>query len=224
MNSRMKSVIAAATLGACATSTFAVTDDFNRAALGASWAIQAGSMSISANQVVGADQSLMTYAPGAGSFTASVDIFNDGVSTQYGAIVLGYLDVGHNAFIKVQNNGGGAGSFDTYGFYYGNNGGGEFGSITGLAAFTSARITATLSGSIATLSFDTNFDGIADKTLTHDYGALSFGSGAGLGIYGPARLDNFDLGGAGPIPEPETYALMLLGLAAVGAVARRRQR
>ena len=177
----MKSGIAAAALGACATSTFAVTDDFNRAALGASWAIQAGSMSISANQVVGANESLMTYAPGAGSF-------------------------------------------DTYGFYYGNNGGGEFGSITGLAAFASARITATLSGSIATLSFDTNFDGIADKTLTHDDGALSFGSGVGLGIYGPARLDNFDLGGAGPIPEPETYALMLLGLAAVGAVARRRQR
>jgi hypothetical protein len=35
-------------------------------------------------------------------------------------------------------------------------------------------------------------------------------------------IDDFRLGAPTPVPEPGTYALMLMGLAAMGAVARRR--
>lgn len=40
---------------------------------------------------------------------------------------------------------------------------------------------------------------------------------------GPETFLIYNLGAAPPIPEPETYALMLAGLAAVGLVARRRR-
>jgi hypothetical protein len=198
----------------------AVTDDFNRPALGPDWVIQAGSMATNGATVSGASTSLMTYTPGAGQSSASVDILLTGATeTQYGAIVLGYQDVSDNAFIKLQNNGSVSG-FDTIGFYYGNNGGGSFQSITGFESVTSARITGTLTGTVATLAIDSNFDGIAEQTLSYDYGSGTvFGTGVGLGIYGPAQLDNFTVGA---VPEPETYALMLAGLACVAGVARRR--
>jgi hypothetical protein len=40
---------------------------------------------------------------------------------------------------------------------------------------------------------------------------------------GAVRIDDVNLAVAAPIPEPGTYALMLLGLAGIGAVARRRR-
>jgi hypothetical protein len=55
------------------------------------------------------------------------------------------------------------------------------------------------------------------NTIKFDYGAMQ---GFGDEAWG---LDNVALAGSvTPIPEPETYALMLAGLAAVGFVARRR--
>lgn len=216
-------LVALASLSAFAAASHAVTDDFNRYSLGPDWVMHDGIMWTDGAVVHGHDYSLMTYTPGAGAGAASVDVILDGSgSIQYGAIVLGFLDPGHNAFIKLQNNHAGNVGFDTLGFYYGNNGGGDFRFITGFENVTSARITASLAGSVSTLSIDANFDGIADAVYTHDYGSASFGSGVGLGIYGRGTtLDNFDIAA---VPEPQTYALMLAGLLAVSGAVRRRAR
>jgi hypothetical protein len=160
----------------------------------------------------------MTYGPGLGYQSASLDVFLDGTgNVQYGAIVLGYNGLNESAFIKIQNDFSDLGHpyFDSVGFYYGNNGSGgdiEFFSITGFEGVTAARISASLSGSLATLSIDSTFDGIPEATYSCDYGSgRAFGNGVGLGIYGNARLDNFTVPA---VPEPSSLALGGLGLLA----------
>ena len=59
-----------------------------------------------------------------------------------------------------------------------------------------------------------------DVTGTGGFDTLKFAAGGTQDTYG-GSLDNVSLVTA--VPEPETYALMLAGLCAVGFVARRRQ-
>ncbi len=207
-----------------------VLDDFNRADgtnMGPNWTEQAGDFGIDGNRASGRNLSLMTYNGSASATEASVDVFiNPNFGVQYGAIVLGYANLSNNLFIKVQSNGGPA--FDYAAFYFGNNGGGNFFALG--STFTSARITASLTGTTATLEIDSNFDSIADQVYTYDYSAgqiAALGSGVGLGGYGYTFMDNFasDTGSSGPqnVPEPLSALLFGAGLLGLGGLSRRRK-
>ncbi|MED5620635.1 PEP-CTERM sorting domain-containing protein [Ideonella sp. BN130291] len=73
-----------------------------------------------------------------------------------------------------------------------------------------------LGAPIGSVTFTTNLVGV---TETHTADSITFSWGEQslpTGTYLSAQIN--------PVPEPQTYALMVLGLAAVGAAARRRAR
>ena len=200
-----------------------VLDDFNRpdGGLGADWTQQVGASGIAGGQAYGSDESLATFNGFAGN-TVSFDIANPTSGTSYVAAVLGYGG-GANYFIKVQNNArNNSTGFDFYAFYDGNNGNGAFGYLT--TPFTSAHVVVTVIGTLATLDIDPNVG--AHQHYQSNYGSGVGGGGAnGLGFFGGALADNYDstttLAG---VPEPASWALMLLGVGGVGATLRGRRR
>lgn len=204
-----------------------VLDDFNRPnapTLGPNWTAWAGDGEIynNAAMALGGAQfpNLLTFN-GVSASMAYVDVYSVDTSLAYIALDLAFFDANNNYFIKVQNQGcGGGACFNDAAFYYGNNGGGYFFPLN--AEFASGRITASFTGTVATLLIDSNFDGIADQTYTYDYGVGTGGTGIGLGLYGTALADNF---GAGPItPEPGTMLLLGSGITTLAAALRRRMK
>ncbi|HEY7901537.1 MAG TPA: PEPxxWA-CTERM sorting domain-containing protein [Caulobacteraceae bacterium] len=192
----------------------AVLDNFNRpdsSTLGPGWTQQAGTSGIVGDQAFGSNQSLATFNGGSGD-TVSFDISNPTNSTSYVAAVLGWGSA-YDYFVKVQNNGGSA--FDTYSFGTGNNSDVTFTDLSG--SFTSAHVVVSVIGTLATLDIFPNVG--AEQIYTFNYGPGLSGGGIGLGFYGGANADNF---GAGAVPEPATWALMLAGFAGLGLALRRR--
>ena len=195
-------------------------DDFNRAdasTLGAQWTQQSGTSSIVSNRATGISLALATFVGGSGN-VVSFDLFiGGGGSQQYGAGVLGF-GTGDNYFVKVQSSNSGT-AFGHYGFYRANNNsaGGVFGILSN--SFTSARVTVTRTGTLATLDIVPN---VGDaQSYSFDYGYAPTGTGIGLGFFGTSTIDNFG-GTANVVPEPSTYALLAAGLTAIGLARRRR--
>jgi len=58
----------------------------------------------------------------------------------------------------------------------------------------------------------------------YEYTVLSLSTGDGWGSNIIIGLRNVSFMPPTPVPEPETYAMMLVGLGLIGAVARRRRR
>jgi hypothetical protein len=102
------------------------SDAFNRPHLGTNWVVlTGGSLSISNHELVGTSGSL-GYLKGSSKDTAgSAVVFLGGTDLEDGAVALGNIAGGNNAFVKIQA-ANGAGTFDHSAFYTGNNGSGVY--------------------------------------------------------------------------------------------------
>ena len=221
VNSLLLAAASACAVTIAAPATAQVVDDFNRAdatTLGSNWTQQVGTSFISGNQAGGRNSALATYNGGA-SQSITFDISETSAGVDYVAAVFGYGS-GSDFYIKVQDNG--PGGFGNYGFYTGNGSGagGQFGSLS--SAFTSGSVTASYVGNLATLVVTPT--GGAAQTYTYTYGFTPGSTSVGLGFLGNGRADNFALAPlAASVPEPAMWAMMILGMGAIGFAMRRQK-
>jgi hypothetical protein len=163
------------------------SDSFNRPHLGVGtrWVVTSGTLSISNHELVGTSQALGSFKPSSSDTAASAVVFLGGTDVEYGAVALGNIGAGSNAFVKIQEQDS-AGTFDHGAFYTGNNGGGVFFALSSPVP-SPAILDVFFCGTIATMRI-TSAAGV--QTYTNDY-ATTFGPGAGLGTFGLVGLDNF---------------------------------
>jgi len=182
-----KIITLAVGISLCATLAFAGADAFNRPKLGANWVVVSGGLTISANrQLVGTSNMSIGYLKGASSNTAASAVVElGGTDLEYGAVALGNIAGGNNAFVKIQEQNA-DGVFEYGAFYTGNNGGGDFFQLSSPVP-SPAVLDVFFCGTTATMRI-TSAAGI--QTYTYNYGT-TFGGGGGLGTYGSVGLDNF---------------------------------
>jgi hypothetical protein len=169
-----------------ATSALAGSDAFNRPHLGPKWVPTSGStLSISHHELVGGTASLGAFTGSSQDTAASAVMFLGGTDLEYGAVAVGNIAGGTNAFVKLQAQDG-AGTFDHAAFYTGNNGSGTFFALSSPVP-SPAIVDVFFCGTTATMRI-TSAAGV--QTYTNNYGA-KFGTGAGLGTFGSIGLDNY---------------------------------
>jgi hypothetical protein len=189
-NTLTRTIAALAVAGGLALSTTAAlaggSDTFNRPALGPTWIVTAGGLVIANHELVGTTNLSLGYLTLSSRDTAaSAVVFLNGTGLQYGAVAVGNVAGGSNAFVKIQEQNGG-GTFDHGAFYTGNNSGSVFFTLASPVP-SPAILDVFFCGTIATMRI-TSAAGV--QTYTNNYGN-TFGPGAGLGTFGPSGLDNF---------------------------------
>jgi len=190
-NSLIGKIVTLAVVGVSLSATSALAqkgaDAFNRLSLGTSWVVTSGSLSISNKQLVGTTGSLgyLKSLNSNSATAASAVVFTGGTDLEYGAVALGNIAGGSNAFVKIQSQNG-VGSFDHAGFYTGNNGGGNFFALSSPVP-SPAILDVFFCGTTAHMRI-TSAAGV--QSYTNNYGT-TFGIGGGLGTYGSVELDNF---------------------------------
>ena len=174
--------------GVCLSATSAMaagSDAFNRPRLGSNWVATAGSLAIKNHELVGKTLSLGYFTGSVHDTAASAVVFLGGTDLEYGAVALGDIAGGNNAFVKIQAQDG-TETFDTAGFYTANNVGGVFFTLSS-AVPSPATLDVFFCGTVATMRI-TSAAGI--QTYTNDYGT-TYGPGGGLGTYGSVGIDNY---------------------------------
>jgi hypothetical protein len=170
-----------------ATSALAGSDAFNRPKLGNTWVVlSGGSLSIANHELVGTTPSLGYLTTSSSDKAASAVVFLGGTDLEYGAVAVGNIAGGNNAFVKIQEQDG-TGMFEYGAFYTGNNAGGLFFALA-TPVPSPAILDVSFCGTTTATMRITSAAGV--QTYTYDYGT-TFGPGAGLGIYGLIGLDNF---------------------------------
>jgi hypothetical protein len=172
-------------LSATSAMAAAGSDAFNRPKLGSKWVATSGSLAIKNHRLAGKTLSLGYFTGSVSDTAASAVIFLGGTDLEYGAIALGDIAGGNNAFVKIQAQDG-TGSFDSAGFYTGNNVGGVFFTLSS-AVPSPATLDVFFCGTVATMRIS-SAAGI--QTYTNDYGT-TYGAGGGLGTYGSVGIDNY---------------------------------
>jgi hypothetical protein len=177
----------AVSLSATSASAQKGADAFNRPTLGSGWVVTAGSLSIANHEMVGTSLSLGYIKSSIldKATAASTVVFLGSTDTEYGAVALGNIAGGNNAFVKIQSQNG-LGTFDTAAFYTGNNGGGNFFTLSSPVP-SPAILDVFFCGTTATMRI-TSAAGV--QVYTNNYGT-TFGIGTGLGTFGSVGLDNF---------------------------------
>jgi hypothetical protein len=181
----MKTLFFLAVATLCASSALAAGDNFNRSQLGKKWVVTSRSLFIADDQLQGKSGAL-GYDIKSGSDTgATATVYLNGTDIQYGAVALGDIAGGNNAFVKIQSQDG-DGQFEYGAFYIGNNGEGEFFPLKDPVS-SPATISAWFCGTYGFLRIKSS---AGSQKYYYDYGT-SFGSGAGLGTGGAISLDNY---------------------------------
>jgi len=172
----------------CATSAMAAKDNFDRASLGNKWVVTSGSLYITNDQLQGSSLSIGYDKRSASDTAASATVILNSNDLEYGAVAVGNIAGGTNAFVKIQA-ADGTGKFTNGAFYTGNNGGGNYFTLNAPVP-SPAKLSVSICGTVATMKIKS-----ADGTqkYTYDYGA-SVGTGGGLGTYGLISLDNYKSG------------------------------
>ena len=174
----------------CASSALAAGDNFNRSQLGGKWVATDGSLYITNEQLQGSSGALGYDRKSASDAGATVAVYLNGTDVEYGAIALGDIAGGNNAFVKVQSQNG-DGMFEYGAFYTGNDGEGQFFALKAPVP-SPATIEAWFCGTYGFLKIK---GAAGSQKYYHNYGT-NFGEGAGLGTGGPISLDNYKSGSA----------------------------
>jgi hypothetical protein len=161
------------------------SDAFNRKMLGTRWHAVDGSVTITDDHFAGTSEALAYFSASNEDTAATAVVELGGTDLEYGAIALGDIASGNNAFVKIQAQNG-DGTFDHAAFYSGDNGGGTFFELNSTVP-SPAVLDVFFCGTTAVMKI-TSAAGVQE--YTNDYGT-TFPAGAGLGTYGSVGLDNY---------------------------------